>query len=161
MREVCFVVDVEGRIVWTDSDDHPGYLADRRDRWAAIWTNRENLSVIAHSHPGGPAAFSSVDLASIDAIMRGLGDERAVHFAVVHPDGTVLLRRGAGVDAGPLHLPRGVEPGWARALRVQSRMEEGLNTMDLERKVEVLTCLLSRARAARIEGQLGSQGEKP
>ena len=53
-REVCFLIGRGGAILWADASDSPAALPDSRARWEAIWEHRDELEVIAHSHPIGP-----------------------------------------------------------------------------------------------------------
>ncbi|MCU0654866.1 MAG: Mov34/MPN/PAD-1 family protein [Polyangiaceae bacterium] len=111
--EVLFLVDGEGRILWSDASGSPVALPDSRARWEAIWQHREALAEIVHSHPVGPLAFSSEDEATMEALSSALG--RAPLFSVVAPGG--MVRRVAGVDVRVEE-----EPWWAALLRQASGM---------------------------------------
>jgi proteasome lid subunit RPN8/RPN11 len=118
LREVCFIIGATGEVLWRDTNDNPGYLNDRRDRWEAIWEHRKELTIIAHSHPMGPATFSSEDLSTMKAIHQALGT--APYFAVTSPGGTFCWN---GHDSfQQLILPIYLEPAWARDLRIESNM---------------------------------------
>jgi len=106
--EVLFLIDGEGRILWSDASTSPVALPDSRARWEAIWERRKHLAEIAHSHPVGPLAFSREDEETMEAISAGLG--RSPVFSVVAPSG--MLRRIAGRDERVDE-----EPWWARLLR--------------------------------------------
>ena len=89
-REVVFLYAAE--------DDHivgAGFglsavaIDDSRLLWDQIWENRGIITEIAHSHPLGPANFSSTDLETAAAVVKALG--KSITFTVVHPGG--LLRR--------------------------------------------------------------------
>jgi hypothetical protein len=114
--EVCFLLDSAGGVLWRDASGGPAALPDSRARWAAIWARRDLLAEIAHSHPGGPARFSTVDLTTMDAIDAALG--RPLDYAVVTAD--KVLRRTP--DGRTLVLPD--EPPWVADLRAASGMEE-------------------------------------
>ena len=50
------------------------YIPDSRSFWDVIWENRENLLVIAHTHPGkGRLMPSSEDISTFRAVEAGLG----------------------------------------------------------------------------------------
>src|SRR5688572_6737356 len=114
MREVCFLIDADGDVLWRDDSGTPSALPDSRARWEAIWTYRAVLAEIAHSHPSGLLRFSTVDLSTMDAIDAALG--RSLAYAVV-TDESVLRR---GVDGATLVVD--VEPGWVVQLRAASDM---------------------------------------
>lgn len=113
--EVFFLIDAAGSVLWSDASSSPVALPDRRERWEAIWTRRDALVEIAHSHPIGPLAFSSEDEDTMEALVTALG--RAPVFSVVAPGG--MLRRQGGRDERVLD-----EPWWAALLRRASGMKE-------------------------------------
>ncbi len=112
-REVCFLIGRGGAILWSDASDSPLALPDTRERWEAIWTSRAELEEVAHSHPYGPAGFSTEDETTMAAICAGLG--RDVRFSVVSP-GAMRRRQGRSEEV----LPE--EPWWAALLRLASGM---------------------------------------
>ena len=114
-REVCFLIGKGKAVLWADASDSPTALPDSRARWEAIWTRRDDIEVIAHSHPGGPAAFSAEDVSTMEALDSALG--RTVRYVVVAPRVT-LLREGATTTE---LIP---EPWWAALLRLASGMQQ-------------------------------------
>jgi hypothetical protein len=114
MREVCFLIGTEGQVLWSDVGTSPVALPDSRARWEAIWSRREILVEIAHSHPVGPLAFSAEDRSTMSALDLALG--RRLIYSVVAPNG--MVRRQEGRDA-----PVEPEPEWASALRLASGMK--------------------------------------
>lgn len=115
MREVCFLVGKGEAILWADASDNPSALPDSRARWEAIWHHRDEIEVIAHSHPNGPAAFSAEDLSTMAALDSALG--KVVRYMVVAPRITIV-RRGDTTDE---MIP---EPWWAALLRLASGMHK-------------------------------------
>ena len=116
-REVCFLIGRDGSLLWADASDDPLRLPDSRARWEAIWSRRDRLVEIAHSHPVGPLGFSWEDETTMDALERALG--RPLRFSVVAPRGRVVRWRGVDVVNA-----RGVaEPAWVPLLRSESGME--------------------------------------
>lgn len=113
MREVCFLIDENGAVVWSDTSDDPALLHDSRSRWEAIWRSRHQLAEIAHSHPQAPAHFSREDVTTMAAIESALG--RAPQFSVVSQ--TAMLRRTRDRDVEVED-----EPWWADLLRLASGM---------------------------------------
>ena len=111
MREVCFLIGKGGAIVWSDAGANAVALPDSRARWEAIWSARDVLEEIAHSHPIGPLAFSNEDETTMEALTFALG--KRVVFSVVAPDG--MIRREEYGDALVKE-----EPWWARLLRMAS-----------------------------------------
>ena len=113
-REVCFLIDGEGRIVWSDASASPVSLPESRARWEAIWRHRAQLAEISHSHPIGPLAFSQEDETTMEALIAALGARP--RFSVVAPDG-MLVRDHDGQEA---RAPE--EPWWTGLLRLASGM---------------------------------------
>jgi hypothetical protein len=114
-REVCFLIGVDGSILWADASHSPVALPDSRDRWEAIWELRHELYEIAHSHPVGPSAFSSEDLSTMSALDDALG--KRLRYSVVAPR-TMIVRPE---DGEPFEL--NPEPWWAGLLRLASGMK--------------------------------------
>jgi hypothetical protein len=117
-REVLFVLDAQGNVLWSDTGTARA-LADSRERWQAIWSSRDRLEQVAHSHPHGPGAFSQVDRTTMRAIDAALG--RELLYLVVAPGG-VLARRG---EVEGVVDP---EPDWVAQLREESGMQEAPGT---------------------------------
>src|SRR6266446_5526905 len=71
MREVCFIL-VEDKIlrVYFGSQTR---IPDDRDRWDIIWKHRDEITEIAHSHPGEFLDFSHEDLTTMEAVEAGTG----------------------------------------------------------------------------------------
>lgn len=113
-REVCFLIDGEGRILWSDASASPVSLPDSRARWEAIWRHRAQLAEISHSHPIGPLAFSQEDETTMEALIAALGARP--RFSVVAPEG-MLVRDREGQEA---RAPE--EPWWTGLLRLASGM---------------------------------------
>lgn len=116
MREVLLLVGESGEVLWSDVSDSPVLLPDSRERWEAIWSRRDRLVEIAHSHPVGPRAFSSEDRSTMEALDAALG--RPLVYTVVAPDGVV--RRTA--EGRHLGLDEDAVPWWAALLRLASGM---------------------------------------
>ena len=114
MREVCFLIGLDGSILWADASNSPVALPDARERWDAIWTLRDRLGEIAHSHPVGPAAFSAEDTSTMAAIDAALG--KSMRYSGVAPR-TMIVRDGNTFELKP-------EPWWAAVLRLASGMGE-------------------------------------
>ena len=112
MREVFFLVDGEGRVLWSDASTSAVALPDSRARWEAIWAHREVLHELSHSHPLGPDDFSEEDQSTMDALELALG--RRLRFSLVTPNG-YFVRDAAGKAEGA-HAPE-----WAAELLARSR----------------------------------------
>lgn len=113
LHEVFFLVDGAGDVLYEDAGQTATFIPDSRARWEAIWSHREALAEIAHSHPIGPLAFSSEDETTMQALEAALG--KPLVFSVVAPGG--MIRRQNGKDAVV-----DAEPAWAARLRVASGM---------------------------------------
>ena len=114
-REVCFLIGKGGAILWSDASDSPVALPDSRSRWEAIWENRAELEVIAHSHPVGPAAFSAEDVSTMEALDAALG--KPMKYIVVAPTKTISRQGDTNEDVSP-------EPWWVALLRLASGMQK-------------------------------------
>jgi Prokaryotic homologs of the JAB domain len=115
-REVCFLIGADGAVLWSDASNSPFALPDSRARWDAIWSRREQLLEIAHSHPLGPLGFSEEDRTTMIALRSALG--KPVRFSVVAPDGVIADEAGVQALVSP-------EPAWASQLRMSSGMSPG------------------------------------
>ncbi len=114
MREVCFLIDVKGAVIWSDAGPNAAALPDSRARWEAIWSSRETLAEIAHSHPIGPRAFSHEDETTMEALDAALG--RKLRFSVVAPNGLVVREADGRVHESE------ERPWWAALLSLASGM---------------------------------------
>lgn len=113
-REVLFLLDQAGEVLWTDAGSASA-LPDSRERWEAIWSVRDRLAAIAHSHPHGPLAFSGVDLETMAALDAALG--RPLRYLVVTPAGVIERREGG---SGRLE-----DEPWVERMRIESGMKGG------------------------------------
>lgn len=116
LREVCFLIGADGQILWADASSSPVALPDGRARWEAIWSHRQRLVEIAHSHPIGPEAFSEEDHTTMVALDQALG--RHLRYSVVAPGAMIAV-----TAPGPVERVS-AEPWWASLLRLASGMEE-------------------------------------
>lgn len=113
MREVCLLITKSGTIVWSDAGTTAAALPDSRARWEAIWTHREQLAEIVHSHPIGPRAFSHEDETTMEALDAALG--RTLRFSVLAPEGLVVRENGKVFVTDE-------KPWWVELLRLASGM---------------------------------------
>jgi hypothetical protein len=121
MREVCMLIGEEDVVLWSDAGGSPVRLPDSRARWEAIWSRREAIVEIAHSHPVGPLAFSREDETTMAALVSALG--RSVRFSVVAPNGIVRTVFAPGVEDYETSLVES-EPWWASLLRLASGFQK-------------------------------------
>jgi hypothetical protein len=124
MQEVFFLIGEGDVVLWSDASASPVYLPDSRARWEAIWTRREAIVEIAHSHPVGPLAFSREDETTMRALVQALG--RPLLFSVVAPNGMVRrLEGGENEDRRSATIvDDGAEPWWTSLLRLASGMDK-------------------------------------
>lgn len=117
LREVCFLIGKAGTVLWADASDSPSALPDSRSRWEAIWDLREQIEIIAHSHPIGPSAFSAEDESTMEALDSALG--KVMRYMVVAPVVTIARtgRDGAIETVSP-------EPWWVALMRLASGMQK-------------------------------------
>jgi hypothetical protein len=113
-REVFFLIGENERVLWSDASNSPVRLPDSRARWEAIWSRREEIVEIAHSHPIGPMAFSREDETTMRALVTALG--RPILFSVIAPHG-MIRRREEIEEEVEVDLFVNEEPWWAALLR--------------------------------------------
>ena len=118
-REVLLLIGEDDVVLWSDASDSPVALPDSRARWEAIWSRRERIVEIAHSHPVGPQAFSREDETTMAALVTALG--RPITFSVVAPNGMVRCNK-KNDEAYEVTLVES-EPWWAALLRHASSMQ--------------------------------------
>jgi hypothetical protein len=116
-REVLYLLDEEGAVLWSDVCT-ASELSDSRARWEAIWSRRQAVAAVAHSHPHGPLAFSGVDRTTMAALDAALG--RSLSYLVVAPGGVVACRDGVTAIVEP-------EPPWAERIREESFMKRRMS----------------------------------
>ncbi len=109
MREVCFLVvqDKILRVYFGSATSIP----DERQRWDAIWDHRNEITEIAHSHPGAFLDFSHEDLTTMEAVEAGTG--KTFTWTIVTKTG--FRSRKAETD----HL-RDDSPWWLNLMRTLS-----------------------------------------
>ncbi|MGV3622917.1 MAG: hypothetical protein ACO1OB_19010 [Archangium sp.] len=110
-REVFFLIGEGGVVLWSDASTSPLALPDSRARWEAIWSRRDELHELAHSHPLGPDEFSHEDLTTMHALDAALG--RRLRFSLVTPSGYFVRDENDEAKAA-------TAPTWAAALLTAS-----------------------------------------
>ena len=127
LREVCMLIGEDDVVLWSDASESPVALPDSRARWEAIWSRRDRIVEIAHSHPLGPEAFSREDETTMAALVTALG--RPIRFSVIAPRKMVRTTqrpKGDPVASSVGHVTQSEhcerEPWWASLLRLASGM---------------------------------------
>lgn len=92
MREVCFIL-VQDKILRAYFGSATS-IPDERERWEVIWQHRDEITEIAHSHPGEFLGFSHEDLTTMEAVEAGTG--KKFTWSIVTE--TRLLSRKNGID---------------------------------------------------------------
>lgn len=121
LREVCLLIGDGNVVLWSDTTDSAVALADSRGRWEAIWSRRDRIVEIAHSHPIGPEAFSREDETTMAALVTALG--RPLTFSVVAPQRMIrctFQHDRSNEDYVTTTVQD--EPWWASLLRLASSM---------------------------------------
>jgi hypothetical protein len=106
MREVCFLL-VQDKILRAYFGSATS-IPDEREHWEAIWAHRNEITEIAHSHPGGFLDFSHEDLTTMEAVEAGTG--KTFTWSIVTKMG--FRSRKEGKD----HL-RADSPWWLSLIR--------------------------------------------
>src|SRR5262245_55005483 len=90
MREVCLIL-IEDKVlrVYFGSATR---IPDQRERWEIIWQYRDQITEIAHSHPGEFLDFSSEDLTTMQAVEAGTG--RRYAWSIITQRGFLSRRNG-------------------------------------------------------------------
>jgi hypothetical protein len=109
MREVCFLL-VEDKIlrIYFGSATR---IPDSRERWETIWAHRQEITEIAHSHPGEFLDFSQEDLTTMEAVESGTG--KVFTWSIITQTG--FLSRREKED-----ILRTDSPWWVECLRTLS-----------------------------------------
>lgn len=85
-REVVFLYAADqDRILGMGVGSSSTEIEDSRSLWDQIWSRRDDLTEIAHTHPVGPIQLSGTDIETARAVVQALG--KPVLFTVVHPRG--------------------------------------------------------------------------
>ena len=91
--EAAVVVDLTGDGVYWHSPPGRSTVAipDTRDLWQIIWDHRDDLSGVAHSHPGsGIPGPSRTDVTTFAAVESGLG--RRLRWWIISRDHVIELK---------------------------------------------------------------------
>jgi hypothetical protein len=121
MIETAAVISVRGEVLLWHAPPGRSAVAipDTRALWDVLWTHREAVAGVAHSHPGwGPPTPSWEDLTTFGALEAGLGLRLSWWIATA---GAVRRYRWLGpapTDFTP-RLPVGPTP-WLHELRARS-----------------------------------------
>jgi len=109
MREICFIL-VEDKIlrVYFGSATK---IPDNHERWETIWNHRQEITEIAHTHPGNFLDFSHEDLTTMEAVEAGTG--KTFTWSIITKSG-FLSRKGGGDQ------PRADAPWWLELMRTLS-----------------------------------------
>src|SRR5262245_25123803 len=124
MREVCFLL-VDDKILRLYIGSATK-IPDNRERWEIIWQYRNEITEIAHSHPGEFLDFSQEDLTTMQAVEAGTG--KAFVWSIVTRGG--FLSRQAGKDRARSDVPwwlgvmRALSYGEARPKQATKRRKE-------------------------------------
>jgi len=90
MREVCFLL-VQDKVVRAYFGSATS-IPDERERWDTIWKHRDEITEIAHSHPGEFLDFSHEDLTTIEAVEAGTG--KMFTWSIVTKTGFLSRKEG-------------------------------------------------------------------
>jgi hypothetical protein len=125
MREVCFIL-VEDKILRAYFGSATK-IPDNRERWEIIWQHRNEITEIAHSHPGEFLDFSSEDLTTMEAVEAGVG--KTFTWSIITKNG--FLSRYGDRDTR-----RDDFPWWLDLLRTLSYAESrGSKTTKLRKEL--------------------------
>jgi len=112
MREVCFILvdDKILRVYFGSSTKIP----DNRERWEIIWRHRNEITEIAHSHPGEFLDFSHEDFTTMEAVEAGAG--KMFTWSIITKSGFVSRK-------GDRDTRRDDAPWWLDLMRTLSYVE--------------------------------------
>jgi hypothetical protein len=123
MREICFIL-VQDKILRAYLGSATR-IPDARERWEVIWNHRDEITEIAHSHPGDFLDFSHEDLTTMEAVEAGTG--KVFTWSIVTKSG--FLSRKGKQD----HL-REDSPWWLDLMRKLSYGESRVRKSIKQRK---------------------------
>ena len=126
MREICFIL-VQDKVLRAYFGSATS-IPDERERWEIIWEYRNQITEIAHSHPGEFLAFSHEDLTTMEAVEAGTG--KAFTWSIV-TKGRFLSRKD-----GKDHL-REDSPWWLNLIRRLSYSESRAHKTTRKRKEQI------------------------
>ena len=129
-------MEVAEAAVVIDQDDQPTYchltegrtaasIPDSRDLWMVLWSGRERLAGVAHTHPAGVDQPSGIDLVTFRACEDGLG--RRLSWWIVTPTEVMLCSHDETDPRGYRCHPDPTPHAWVELLRNHSwpRAEPG------------------------------------
>lgn len=94
-------------------------VPDSPDLWAVIWSLRDRLVGIAHTHPPGAMEPSSQDLATVRGVERALG--RTIFWWILDPCTLRAVRFAPAGERGYTLVPlNGLSPTWAHLASVHA-----------------------------------------
>lgn len=122
-------MEVAEAAVVIDADDQPTYwhlpegrtaasIPDSRDLWMVLWSGRERLAGVAHTHPAGATQPSATDLVTFRACEDGLG--RRLSWWIVTPTEVMLCTHDSDDPRGYRCQPDPTPHAWVEALRHHS-----------------------------------------
>ena len=124
MMEAAVVLNRRGENIydWTPFNRTAGSLPDSQTLWDVLWANKDDLSGVAHSHPGyGDTGPSMEDLTTFAAIESALADR--LDWWIATGDRLVLVRRVGPDELDYSVLPVSQQPPWLHRLRTLSGYE--------------------------------------
>lgn len=124
MKEAAVVIESEQAVYWhAPQGRSKTHLPDSSSLWSVLWSRREKVDGVAHTHPGeGWPVPSQEDLTTFSAIERGLG--RRLRWWIASDDALVELTwRGPGaLDYRSMRVDEA--PKWLAPLRQRSKEDE-------------------------------------
>jgi hypothetical protein len=118
MKETGVVIDRNGSpIHWhAPAGRTGGSLPDSRELWDVLWSSRERLGGVAHTHPGGGVPGPSrEDITTFSAVELALG--RCLDWWIASADAVVVVR-WVGPGTYDYEVSRlAEEPAWTARLR--------------------------------------------
>lgn len=118
MMEAGVLLDLKGEAIYWHMPHNRsmGALPDSVDLWNIIWTNRDNISGFAHSHPGyGNTGPSWTDLTTFAAIESGLG--KRLDWWITSGNRMILCRYCGPGEHDYSVVPITMCPDWVSHLR--------------------------------------------
>src|SRR5882672_5546558 len=109
MREVCFIL--VGDKILRAYFGSTTRIPDSRERWEILWEHRDEITEIAHSHPGEFLDFSHEDLTTMEAVEAGTG----ITFTW-----SIITKGGFLSRKGVLDTQREDSPWWLELMRTLS-----------------------------------------
>ena len=125
MLETAVVIGAQGEALYwhLPAGRSAGALPDSRTLWSVLWSQRDSLQGVAHTHPGrGTPRPSWTDLTTFAACEDGLGER--LRWWIATADRLRCFRWSGPSRYRYTPIPTNPAPGWLDQLRAHSHLNK-------------------------------------